>query len=866
MARTLDRLRRLKELDSTTKVPFILVELTGEGHENGEIEICGKDEYGAFEALDNYFLNEWGCTKMNQGDVEDSEKVPFCGAQYKWPGYKVTEEEGGLNNMGKSTMKLIDYVCGTLSWTLATVNGGNVGKAGDVRENQIIFKAPHPMNLVAPHLMIELRSAGYIELSADLEDKDKGILDTLNGVFKRHFKSKKLSGYEDYCDRYYKVGDGIFSGSSGGGDSNLGLLTTIICDEIVKLDGWNLVACDTGNYGELSEHEEQRLVYRRDYHPMTEAPYLFITLSNSGTVELAGLDTKEVFKELDEYFKADWGCEFVSKFRQGQSICARYKWSEGEDIMAKSGEVIAKMDGLGWEMQITSQGAIKLESGEQSREQQLVFRAEATDVGAVMPQLFVEMYAGEGAEEFYADETEPTQVTSNQYIRWVPIGPSGKCSEATNELSKFIMEYLGGVPDSENKFGCNVFLCRGRYENNLAQWTMRLCDFMVDRLAWSFMGCSLCSTGEYGQFRSQQMVFRWENDKRDVPVTNFAFGNLDASAWADDTLPDYWVSDSVKEGKEMQKVVVCEDNEKEALQTMLDSTFKRILTRDRQPDDDAPDDEEMPYRLEVLHGFRSEHAWLHHKLVERRSESQVEETFEVKTAEPSTFLTSRLAPGEAYLFHSTNPSSAMSILKTGFVLDHAGKNVGTMYGAGVYAAECSSKSDEYARDDGGNTYPSVMAVLVCRCYVGKPHIVNQASAPDSPATMEAKDAGLDCVVGDREAKAGTYREFIFYDERSVYPEICILYRREWDPNDVPEAMRLPTKGTTGRFWQIRNQDRSWKNVPTELNNMFYQARADGNTEVSCRFRGADYVFNLEEKKATNTKTNWISPIRPPMGW
>merc|ERR1719181_349323 len=160
------------------------------------------------------------------------------------------------------------------------------------------------------------------------------------------------------------------------------------------------------------------------------------------------------------------------------------------------------------------------------------------------------------------------------------------------------------------------------------------------------------------------MVFRWENDKRDVPVTNFAFGNLDASAWADDTLPDYWVSDSVKEGKEMQKVVVCEDNEKEALQTMLDSTFKRILTRDRQPDDDAPDDEEMPYRLEVLHGFRSEHGWLHHKLVERRSESTVEEPFDVKTATPATFLTSRLAPGEAYLFHSTNPSSAMSILKT----------------------------------------------------------------------------------------------------------------------------------------------------------------------------------------------------------
>jgi hypothetical protein len=208
----------------------------------------------------------------------------------------------------------------------------------------------------------------------------------------------------------------------------------------------------------------------------------------------------------------------------------------------------------------------------------------------------------------------------------------------------------------------------------------------------------------------------------------------------------------------------------------------------------------------------------------------------------------------------------MSILKTGFVLDHAGKNVGSMYGAGVYAAECSSKADEYARDDGGNTYPSLMAILVCRCFVGKPHIVYQASDPDSPATMEAKDAGLDCVVGDREKKAGTYREFIFFDDRSVYPEMCLIYRRIWDAEDVPESMRGPTSGTTGRFWQIRERDKTWKNVPTELNNLFYEARQDGQVEVTCRFRGADYLFSLEEKKATNTKTGWISPIRPPMGW
>ncbi len=31
---------------TTPEVPFILVELTGEGDAEGEIEVCGKDEYG----------------------------------------------------------------------------------------------------------------------------------------------------------------------------------------------------------------------------------------------------------------------------------------------------------------------------------------------------------------------------------------------------------------------------------------------------------------------------------------------------------------------------------------------------------------------------------------------------------------------------------------------------------------------------------------------------------------------------------------------------------------------------------------------------------------------------------------------------
>merc|ERR1711920_884272 len=148
----------------------------------------------------------------------------------------------------------------------------------------------------------------------------------------------------------------------------------------------------------------------------------------------------------------------------------------------------------------------------------------------------------------------------------------------------------------------------------------------------------------------------------------------------------------------------------------------------------------------------------------------------VKTWTPAPLLSSRVLQGDAYLLHGTNPSSAMSILKTGFALDHAGSSRGTMFGNGIYTAECSSKADEYGHDDGGNTYPGLCALLVCRCFVGSPHVCETSGN----RVAEAKEQRLDCVVGDRESKVGTYREFIFFDEAQIYPEFTVIYRRQYN--------------------------------------------------------------------------------------
>merc|ERR1712232_1509244 len=46
------------------------------------------------------------------------------------------------------------------------------------------------------------------------------------------------------------------------------------------------------------------------------------------------------------------------------------------------------------------------------------------------------------------------------------------------------------------------------------------------------------------------------------------------------------------------------------------------------------------------------------------------------------------------------------------------------------------------------------------------------------------------VLGDREKGAGTYREFVFFNEDSVYPEYVVFYRREYAKlQEAPEPMR-----------------------------------------------------------------------------
>lgn len=844
------RLRKLQELDEATKIPFVMVELRGIGDKNGFVEVCGKDEYGVYDHLHEFLTTVWGCKKLDAGDLSEDTMVPFCDALYEWKAFKQVGKEG-LNNMGLSTMRLVDYMTTELGWTLGVVNGGNVGEHGEIREQQVIFKAPHPMNQVAPHLMIELRSAGYIEVCGD----DDGALNDVEEFFIEKFKSTKINGHEEFCDRYYKTGPSVFKERGGKGENNLGLLTAQVCDAVVKLPGWSLVTCNGGNYGADGSHREQQLVFRWDNHPLRDSPHLIVELREAGFVEICGEDVDGIYRQFGDWLGSTWGCIKTSEDKA--YFGAKYSW-KSKDIMVNTGECIGFFHKLGWQMQVCSQGTVHIKGCADSREQQIILRPGASGHGVLEPHLIIELYMGEGSPELYEDDTA-TQVLGNQHIRMCPIGD---CNTAVNQFHKFVVDYMGGQP-GPGRYACDVFLGRGFSDNNLGQWTMRVCDFMVDNLGWSFVVCNVCNMGDHGQFREQQLVFRWDGHRREIPKTATGQNNVDGGLWDDFIAPDYWKIPEVIHDKTMvQKAAPCDQEEIQSLQDLMDQTFKRILTRDRVYEYQAQSDEEMPYHLEVIHAFRSENVRLEKRFQERVGDYKGGslEDIKVKTKIDgcAAFINSRLGEGEAYLFHGTNPSSSMNILRTGFSLDSAGKSTGTMFGYGIYLAECASKSDEYARDDGGNTFPQLMAMLVCKCLIGKAHVVQE---PGDHCT-EAKQQKADCVIGDREAKVGTYREFIFFDEAQVVPEYTVIYRRNYNVEKAPAKLRKKTAGSTGRNWQVR-LDKGWANVANDANRQLLEAMKKGLDEVEVEIAGFDYTFDLANKKQVNRKTGTSRPLRPP---
>ena len=229
--------------------------------------------------------------------------------------------------------------------------------------------------------------------------------------------------------------------------------------------------------------------------------------------------------------------------------------------------------------------------------------------------------------------------------------------------------------------------------------------------------------------------------------------------------------------------------ERQKMQMLVDATFKMKATRDRK-------DGEMPQRLIVEQVLRIEDSTMWKRYEAKRLElAQGQRPVPVKHLPGSGMLKTQPTdadaeqwPGclntvitelnEAFLFHGSNPGAALGIGEHGFDMDRVGSSVGTMFGAGAYFAEASSKSDEYGSQEPSGLFAGRYAFLLCRVLLGNIFHIKESDLPKIQAAMAS--GGYQSVLGDREIAVGTYREFVAFDQDQIYPEFVVIYRRSFE--------------------------------------------------------------------------------------
>ena len=131
---------------------------------------------------------------------------------------------------------------------------------------------------------------------------------------------------------------------------------------------------------------------------------------------------------------------------------------------------------------------------------------------------------------------------------------------------------------------------------------------------------------------------------------------------------------------------------------------------------------------------------------------------------------------EHMLFHGSPMLHA--IVEGGF--DERHSYIGGMFGAGVYFAENSSKSNQYVFGIGGgdgctehkdkSCYICERQVLFCRVTLGKPYVITSA------CRMAHSPPGHHSVVGRPSVCGLAFTEYVIYRGEQAYPEFMITYK------------------------------------------------------------------------------------------
>jgi len=263
--------------------------------------------------------------------------------------------------------------------------------------------------------------------------------------------------------------------------------------------------------------------------------------------------------------------------------------------------------------------------------------------------------------------------------------------------------------------------------------------------------------------------------------------------------PEYWINQSGRFLNLLESEYIYN-----FAHDLLNHTFRAVATRDRSTMAAAA----LPQWLDPVKIWRVENSTVFTKFAGYRAELAKKYQGDgpraagLATPDPLpatySYLPSSVKNGlesnisEHYLFHGTSPMGAVGIHNTGFDPNRAGSAAGSLYGAGLYLAECSSKSDEYATADQEGLYGGHCAMLLCRVVLGS--TLTWDTESDVPQIERAMQrGGYDSLLGDREKLRGTFREFILPTRcfAGAYPEYVIIYRRRYDAPPAPAPAPSP---------------------------------------------------------------------------
>ncbi|KAG2388398.1 hypothetical protein C9374_000562 [Naegleria lovaniensis] len=248
-------------------------------------------------------------------------------------------------------------------------------------------------------------------------------------------------------------------------------------------------------------------------------------------------------------------------------------------------------------------------------------------------------------------------------------------------------------------------------------------------------------------------------------------------------LPEYWNNRALGANFSQTQLVDVTNTMKQIIQELLDLTCETTtLGGDQQHT-----------RLVVSQVFRVENALLFSLYNFRKQQilsyNDAPKSIVVKTMDniPSATYESAYTwiqqcgldrtCNEVYLWHGTTPETLNTIVEYGF--DERVSNLSGPFGAGIYFAENSSKSD----DSTTNEFPMLLSRVVLGRQIFEAESKGQSlkdhrRPPLIPNIQHGKERVFDSVHGKSNASSSAYNEYIVYDKNQCYPEFLIKYQRQ----------------------------------------------------------------------------------------